>query len=126
VRSVAALAAVLLGLAFVVAGASKVAAGRSWPIQAQALGAPNRLIAVVPWFEIALGAALIARLIEPLPAVAAIIVLLVFTLLIARRLAEGKHPACACFGLWSAKPIGPSHLARNFVLMTFGLIALYS
>lgn len=124
-RVVAAVAAVVLGLAFVVAGASKLAAGPAWPTQARELGAPSRVIPIVPWFEMAVGAALVARLLEPFPAVVAIVALVVFTVLIARRLAEGKRPACACFGLWSAKPIGPSHLARNFGLMTLGLLALY-
>ncbi len=118
-------ASVLLGVAFVVAGAAKLAAGDEWPAQAAGLGAPRVAIGPLPWIELALGAALVAQLAEPWPAVAAIVLLVGFSGLIARRLAAGAHPPCACFGAWSARPIGPAHLARNFGLMVLGLLALY-
>ena len=122
--TVSLVASILLGIAFVVAGGSKLAAGRSWPTQARDLGAPAVVVPVLPWVEIVVGAALIAQLLEPVPAVLAILLLLVFTGLIAARLAAGERPPCACFGAWSAKPIGPGHLARNFGLMALGLLAL--
>jgi uncharacterized membrane protein YphA (DoxX/SURF4 family) len=125
VSTVSLFASILLGTAFVLAGASKLAAGPAWAVQARGLGAPSRSIRVVPWFELAVGAALIAQLAEPVPAVVAIIVLLVFTGLIVGRMAAGERPPCACFGAWSARPIGPSHLARNFGLLLLGLLSLY-
>jgi hypothetical protein len=121
------IASVLLGVAFVVAGASKLAAREAWPVQAIELGAPFflvRLLPLVPWLELAVGATLIAQLAEPAPALVAIGLLLVFSALIAKRLSEGKRPACACFGAWSAKPIGPGHLARNAALLVLGVLAL--
>jgi uncharacterized membrane protein YphA (DoxX/SURF4 family) len=118
-------ASILLGAAFLLAGGSKLAAGPSWSAQARGLGAPPVSVRVVPWFELAVGAALVAQLAEPIPAVVAIIVLLMFTGLIVRRLAEGERPPCACFGAWSARPIGPGHLARNSALLVLGLLALY-
>ena len=51
------------------------------------------------------GAALVAQLAEPVAAVAAIGILLLFTALIVRHLLAGRAPECACFGAWSAKPI---------------------
>lgn len=123
--TVSSVAGVVLGLAFVVAGASKLAAGQSWPAQAHGLGAPSVAISPLPWLELAIGAALVAQLAEPWPAVVAIALLVAFSALIARRLAEGRRPPCACFGAWSARPIGPGHLARNFALMVLGLLALY-
>lgn len=123
--TVSLVASILLGLAFLLAGGSKLAAGPTWSVHARGLGAPPASIRVVPWFELAVGAALIAQLIEPVPAIVAIIVLLVFTALIVRRLLEGRRPPCACFGAWSAKPIGPGHLARNFGLLLLGLLSLY-
>ncbi len=122
---VSSFAAALLGLAFVVAGASKLAAGDAWPAQARDLGAPPVAIAPLPWLELVIGAALVAQLVEPWPAVVAIALLIAFSALIARRLAAGERPPCACFGAWSARPIGPGHLARNFALMVLGLLALY-
>ena len=41
---VAVVAAIVLGLAFVVAGASKLAAGRAWPAQAAGMGVPAWLV----------------------------------------------------------------------------------
>ena len=123
-EAVSLVAAVLLGIAFVVAGASKLAAREAWPAQGVALGAPFFLVTYVPWVELAVGATLIAQLFEPVPALVAIMLLLLFSALIAKRLSQGRHPTCACFGAWSAKPIGPQHLARNAVLLVLGVLAL--
>ncbi len=117
-------AAVVLGLAFVIAGGSKIAAGPAWPQQAHELGAPSLAVPVLPWVEMTVGAALIVHLIEPIPALLAIALLIAFTLLIARRLAQGRHPVCACFGAWSAKPIGPGHVVRNLGLMGLAVLTL--
>jgi uncharacterized membrane protein YphA (DoxX/SURF4 family) len=122
--SLAVVASVLLGLAFVVAGGSKVAAGPAWPDQARGLGAPSFVIPVVPWFEIVLGAILIVQLAPVAAGVIALATLLVFTGLIARRLAQGQHPPCACFGAWSAKPLGPGHLVRNGVLIVLAVVTI--
>jgi uncharacterized membrane protein YphA (DoxX/SURF4 family) len=122
--SFAVVASVLLGLAFVVAGGSKVAAGPAWPDQARGLGAPSFVIPVVPWFEIVLGAILIVQLAPVAAGVVALATLLVFTGLIARRLAQGQHPPCACFGAWSAKPLGPGHLVRNGALIVLAVVTI--
>lgn len=118
-------ASVLLGVAFVVAGGSKLAAGQAWSVQAHDLGAPRFLIPTLPWLELCVGGSLIVQLLEPVPAVVAIVMLIGFTALIGVRLQQGRRPVCACFGNWSAKPIGPAHLARNAALMLLGLISLY-
>jgi uncharacterized membrane protein YphA (DoxX/SURF4 family) len=118
-------AAVVLGVAFVVAGASKLAAGGAWPAQAAGLGAPAWLAAPVPWVELAVGATLIVQVARPWPAVAALALLAAFTALIGRQLAAGKHPPCACFGAWSAKPLGWTHLARNAALIALAAAAIW-
>ena len=123
--TVAFVASIIVGVAFVVAGGSKIAAGASWPAQARGLGAPTWTIPFVPWVEIAVGALLIAQAVPPWPAVAALVMLVAFTALIGNSLAHGRHPPCACFGAWSAKPIGPAHLARNGVLIVVALLALF-
>jgi hypothetical protein len=124
VSTVALVASVALGLAFLVAGGSKLAAGESWPVQARELGAPTVAIPTLPWVEMVTGAALVFQLGRPVPAVAAIVLLAAFTGLIGWRLAQGRRPVCACFGAWSATPIGPVHLARNAALMVLGILAL--
>ena len=121
---VAIVASVILGIAFIVAGGSKIAAGESWPTQARGLGAPRWTIPLVPWIEIAVGAALIAQLAPPWPAVAALVLLVVFTVLIGVALSQGRRPPCACFGAWSAKPIGAGHLLRNGALMVLAVLSL--
>lgn len=119
-------ASVVVGLLFVLAGASKLAIGPAWPEQARGFGAPRWAAAVVPWVELAIGAALVAQLARPLPAIAAIAILLLFTALIVRHLRAGRAPTCACFGAWSAKPVGPGHLARNSVFLAFAVVALWA
>ena len=117
-------ASIVFGAVFLLAGASKIAAGDSWSRQAQELGAPAFVAPFVPWIEIVIGALLVSQIAGTIVALAAIVVLVVFTALIVLRLAQGKRPACACFGTWSAKPIGPIDVARNLALIALGLVAL--
>ena len=119
-----AVASILLGLAFLVAGGSKLAAGPSWPEQATGLGAPPVVVPLLPWFELVLGAVLVVQVAPVAAAVVALGLLAAFTALIVRQLAQGRHPPCACFGAWSAKPLGWGHVARNAALAALGVIVL--
>ncbi len=121
--TVGVVAAVLLGAAFVLAGASKLAAGSGWSTQAAGLGAPAWSIRPLPWVELVLGAVLISNLMRRPAAIAALVVLLVFSSLVIARLREGRHPPCACFGAWSARPLGPGHLVRNGALVVLAVVA---
>ena len=123
-NAVAVAASIVVGLAFLVAGGSKLAAGRSWPAQAAALGAPASLIPAVPWAELVIGASLVLQLGRPVAALAAIVLIVAFSGLIGLRLSQGRRPPCACFGAWSATPIGASHLLRNGVLLVLAVAAL--
>lgn len=118
------IAAVVLGAAFVLAGASKIAMGEQWPAQARDLGAPAAAIPVVPWAELVIGALLVSQFERASTAVVALGVLVVFTGLLVLRLAQGRRPPCACFGAWTATPIGPLHVARNVGLMALAVIAV--
>ena len=122
--AVALVASVVLGVAFLVAGGSKLAAGDAWPAQAAGLGAPRVAVPTLPWIELVVGAALVFQLVPPWPAVVALALLVAFTRLIVVRLRAGEHPPCACFGAWSAKPIGRSHLVRNAALIALGVLSL--
>jgi uncharacterized membrane protein YphA (DoxX/SURF4 family) len=117
-------ASILLGVAFLIAGGSKLAAGPSWPQQAEGLGAPAAVIPVLPWFELVLGAVLVVQVVPEVAAIVALGTLVAFTALIVRRLAEGRHPPCACFGAWSATPLGWGHVVRNAVLIALGIVVL--
>lgn len=119
-------ASVVVGVAFLAAGASKVAAGQRWPATAREMGAPAFAIPVLPWVELAVGAALVAQLAVPFPAVASLALLVAFTALIMVRLSGGDRPSCACFGAWSAEPIGRIHVVRNAVLMILAVLAMFA
>jgi uncharacterized membrane protein YphA (DoxX/SURF4 family) len=117
-------ASILLGLVFLVSGGSKLAAGPGWPEQAGGLGAPSFVVPVLPWFETVLGAVLVMQLVPTLAAAVALLVLVGFTVLILRRLAEGQRPPCVCFGAWSTKPLGRGHVVRNLAFIGLAVVAL--
>lgn len=117
------IASVVVGGAFIVAGASKIVAGPAWASQADGLGAPRWSVALVPPLEIVLGALLVAQVARRPIALACAGLLIVFTGLILVRLSQGKRPPCACFGAWSAKPIGAGHVVRNVALLGAAVVA---
>ncbi|MEM8618785.1 MAG: MauE/DoxX family redox-associated membrane protein [Actinomycetota bacterium] len=119
----AVVASTALGAVFLFAGGSKVAGRQRWVGQAVDLGVPRRVAALVPWFEIALGAALIVRIAALVVAVVAFSVLAVFTVLIARQLRRPDRPPCACFGSWSTRPLSSGDIVRNVVLMAVAVVA---
>ncbi len=121
---IARLASVGLGLMFLVSGAYKLADGPAWPRQAADLGITRPVAVVVPWFELALGAALVSSLLSPWPEVLAVGTLLVFTMVIVRRLLDGSRPPCACFGSRSKRPLGRRHLLRNVGLLALAVLAV--
>ena len=92
--------------------------------EARAMGAPAWIAPIVPWFEIVLGALLIARVYLPVISIVALVTLQAFTLLIVAQLSRGRRPVCACFGSWSAKPLGVSHIVRNVAMMLLAVTAL--
>lgn len=116
-------AAIVVGVVFLVAGGSKIASGPEWPVQARGLGAPAVTIPFVPWVEIVIGAALVVQIARRPAAIAALVVLVTFTALLVAQLARGHRPPCACFGAWSAKPLGVGHVVRNVVLVVVAALA---
>lgn len=122
--TVARLAAILLGAVFVVAAVSKLVAGTTWVGQARELGAPAPVATALPGVELVIGALLVAGIGAPVPAVVAAVMLLAFSVAIARQLVDGRHPPCACFGAWSPRPLGEGHLLRNAGLIVLALLAL--
>ena len=55
--------------------------------------------------------------------IVALLVLQLFTLLIVFNLGRGRRPVCACFGSWSSRPLGWSHVVRNVVFMLVAVLA---
>ncbi len=122
--NVAVVASILLGIAFVVAGGSKLAAGPGWRDQARGMGAPSWVVPILPWVELVVGALLVTQVARVPAAIVGGALLLAFSTLIAVRLAQGRRPSCACFGAWSTKPIGPLDLARNAAFLALAALCL--
>jgi uncharacterized membrane protein YphA (DoxX/SURF4 family) len=114
---------IVVGIALVAAGVLKLVEGPGWTKQAADLGVSRQVALVVPFVEIGVGALLAVQLFEPWPAIAALALLVAFTVVIARRLLDGSRPPCACFGSRSKRPLGVYHLVRNLALLALALIA---
>jgi hypothetical protein len=120
---VGALAAVVVGITFVAAGVLKLADLPAWTRQASDLRVPAPAARALPLVEIVVGATLAVLLAEPWPALAAIVLLVAFEVVIVLRLRDGARPPCACFGSRSTTPLGARHLARNAVLLALATVA---
>ena len=119
--SVDVVAAVVVGSTFLVAGITKLARPGQWRAQSTDLGVPWPVAAVVPYVEVAVGGLLVAQWHRHTVGWCAAAVLVSFTVLLLVKLAQGKRPPCACFGSWTAAPIGPSNVVRNLVLIALSI-----
>jgi hypothetical protein len=117
-------AGLVLGLAFVWAGALKLVQGPSWSKQAADMGVSRSVALVVPYVEVLVGALVAVQLLAPWPAVVALGMLLVYTGLIVLRLLDGSRPPCACFGSRSTRPLGAVHVVRNLALLAVAAVAI--
>jgi hypothetical protein len=112
---------IVLALVLGRAAIGKLADRRAARSGAEQLGLPTAIaapvVAVLPFVELALAAALLISPAAGSAAVAAFVLLTAFTVLIGTNLARGRRPHCNCFGATHAQPIGPLTLARNLVLM---------
>ena len=118
------LAGVAVGIALIWAGGLKLVEGPAWLKQAADMDVARPIAQAVPYVEIVIGVPLVAQMFEPWPAVAALVLLAAYTILIVRRIRDGSRPPCACFGSKSKRPLGVYHVTRNLVLMAVALIAL--
>ena len=117
-------AGVVVGLALIWAGVMKLTVGPLWLKQAADMGVARLVAQVVPYVEIGLGVLLAVQLFRPWPAVAALLLLVAFTVVIVLRLLDGSRPPCACFGARSTRPLGAYHVARNLGLLAIALVAV--
>lgn len=120
-HSAAIVASLLLGAMFLTAAVSKLRAPERWRAGAAELGLVRPLVAVMPYVEAVLGASL---LVQPrAAAIVAIVLLASMTGLIVVRLAQGRRPACACFGSLSTRPIGVGTVLRNVAFIAVAVVA---
>lgn len=123
-NDVAWVCAAIVGAVFVWAGATKLQARSAWAAQARDMGAPRWSIENVPFMELVVGAMLILGWWPQVTLVAGVAMLISFTGLIAMNLLRGNRPACACFGVRSARPISWLFVVRNVVFVGLLLLAL--
>jgi uncharacterized membrane protein YphA (DoxX/SURF4 family) len=111
-------------VAFVVAAVTKLVDLRIWRQQARGLGAPSWIVPFVPPVELLAGALLVGQVARRPVAAAALVMLVAFSAVIVVNLRAGRRPPCACFGAWSARPIGWNSVARNLLLMVLAAVAV--
>lgn len=116
-------AAVAVAAVLLLAGVSKLSRPDRWRSEAGGMGVPWSVARLVPYVETLLGAVLLVQLQRHAVAWAAAVLFVVFTVLLATRLAQGRRPPCACFGSLTATPIGPGHLVRNATFIVLALAA---
>lgn len=107
-----------MGIVFLSSGALKLR-DPSWLPAARKFGVPSFVAVAVAPTEIFLGAMLFVGVASPWPSIASEIILAIFTVAILRvmRRPVDQRPICACFGRWTARPVGSSSVVRNLVLL---------
>lgn len=118
-----AVASVAVATVFLLAAVTKLARPAAWRAQSGDLGVPWPVAAVVPYVEAVIGALLLVQFQRQVVAWCAVAVLVSFTAVLLVRLAQGQHPPCACFGSWSAAPIGAVSIVRNLVFIAVAVAA---
>lgn len=119
-NTVAVLSRLVLALVFAVAAAAKLADRRGTREAVIAFGGPDRgagaLAVLLPIVELMTAGLLLLASTAVAGALAALVLLAGFWILIAANLARGRAPDCHCFGQLHSAPTGPSTLARNGAL----------
>ena len=128
-NTVSLVAGVIVGCVLVWAGAAKLSQGNAWQVAGTPFSTGNSSIdeivrKALPFFEIALGALLAARVSPVVMGAAACALLGVFTVRIGQLLSQGKHPRCSCFGATSQAPLSQKHVLRNVALLVLSVLVI--
>jgi len=78
----------------------------------------------LPYLELAVGLMLILRMATLFGAIVALVMLVGFTVSLARVLVSDQRPPCLCFGSSRPRPISWKTLVRNFVLIAFAITTI--
>lgn len=121
------LSGAIVGAVFVYAGVSKVLSGKRWPQAARQLGVPPAVAYTVMVAEVVVGLGVVlGGTWQRGFLVAAAVMLLAFTLLLAVRMRDTERPPCACFGATKQRPIGSRDIVRNVSLLVLVMVAFVS
>lgn len=114
----------VLGAVFLVAGVAKLR-DPVWPASAGAFGLPLPSARPLAYFEVALGALLVAQVAPPTPSFVALGLLGVFTGVVIAHVARGDQVPCACFGSVNGAPVSWRTVLRNGTLCLLALCATF-
>jgi hypothetical protein len=119
-------ARLVLAAVFAVAGVAKLFDRTGTRESLVQFGVPPRLAPgaafVLPAVELAIAVGLVPVATAWWAGVAALVLLLIFTVALAIGLLRGVAAECHCFGAVSSRPVGPSTLARNLVLLALAAL----
>ena len=126
VATVALVARVDLAAAFALSAGAKLADLPATSVALAAFGAPAPVVTarVLPAVETALAVALLAFPDHPVPGLAALATVAAFTVVVARRLAQGRAVPCPCFGAREGRPVSGATLVRNLALLLLAALAV--
>ncbi|HTT95471.1 MAG TPA: MauE/DoxX family redox-associated membrane protein [Solirubrobacterales bacterium] len=116
----------LLAAVFVVAAVGKARDQAGTRRSLESFGVPRAFApaaaVVLPAAELAIAVALVPVAIAWWAALAALFLLIVFTVAIAVGLRRGVEAECHCFGAVSSRPVGAATIARNLVLVAIAAV----
>ncbi len=115
--------ALIVAAVFVYAGVAKFATFNNWTIQAQALGAPDPFVVLVPLAETTLAVLLVGGWRFEQTVAASLILLMAFTILLLVRLGDPERLPCSCFGATSQRPMSWLDVVRNVILIALLILA---
>jgi uncharacterized membrane protein YphA (DoxX/SURF4 family)/peroxiredoxin len=114
-------ARIALALVFAVAGFTKLRDRPGTEKAVTEFGAPLKfakpIATLLPFAEFTAALLLLLSKTAWVGSLAALALLLIFTIAISYNLWKGRRPACNCFGQLSSAPIGRSTLVRNGILL---------
>jgi hypothetical protein len=111
------IAAALVGIIFLLAGASKTVNMTQWRANARAQGVWTPIAVAIPGVELVLGACLVVLPLSTLILGLSTALLLVFTAFVAAQIWVSSDVPCACFGNFSRRAPSWRDVVRNVVMM---------
>jgi uncharacterized membrane protein YphA (DoxX/SURF4 family) len=122
--TIGAVAGAVVGLTLLVAGVSKLV-DRGWKAREIKLGSPAWALPFVAPIEVVLGALVAVRLQRLLLGLAAMVLLMAFTVFALVKWDERSGEPCNCFGVLSKRPTSARTIVRNIALIVLALVAAF-
>jgi hypothetical protein len=115
-----------LAVAFALSAGAKLADLPATGVALAAFGVPAPAVTAraLPAVEAALAVAVLGFPDHPAPGLAALVTVAVFTVAVARRLAQGRAVPCPCFGARGSRPVSGATLVRNLALLILAAVAV--